>query len=91
MPNPYKRCDVCHFNHRPGRCKKSPEEDALQRIGVVRPGSPVPVDLKHIPSTSRVTFVVDLEPLLAVLGRIEGKLDRMSGAKQEIRVGGEGR
>jgi len=68
VPNPFKRCPVCHFNHRPGRCKKSPEEDALQRIGVVSPGSPAIGDLKRISCTSMGILASDLTRLLGNRG-----------------------
>jgi len=84
MPNPYRKCDKCGLNHRPGNCRKKGGCSL----------SPVPggfVAPEGLQKPSRVTFVVDLSPVLAVLARIEEKLDRMEIAKREVPAGGEGR
>lgn len=78
MPNPYHKCEVCGLNHRPQNCRK----------GEVRVQSPVPrgvVAPEALQKPSRVTFVVDLAPVLTVMARIEEKLDRMVDAKRETR------
>ncbi len=82
MPNPYRKCEICGLNHRPGNCRKPGDRDQ----------SPAPrgfVVPEALHKASRVTFVVDLTPVLAILGRIEEKLDRMADGKQKIPVGGE--
>jgi hypothetical protein len=87
MPNPYHKCEICGLNHRPGNCKKT-HEDSLQRIGPE--GNAVGHftsgnRLEALQKPSRVTFVVDLTPVLTRLDAIVEKLDRMEIAKQEIK------
>lgn len=75
MPNPYHKCETCGLNHRPGNCRK----------GEGRSLSPVPMGVvapEALQKPSRVTFVVDLAPVLAILARIEEKLDR--NAKRDV-------
>lgn len=78
MPNPHRKCPDCGLNHRPGNCRKGgvPSSAPVLR-GVVVP--------EALQTPSRVTFVVDLTPVLAILSRIDGKLDQMMIAKQEIK------
>lgn len=84
MPNPYKKCPDCYLNHRPGNCRKPGG-------GFPIPGSSGIVAPEWLQKPSRVTFVVDLTPVLAVLARIEEKLDRVVDAKREIPAGDEER
>jgi hypothetical protein len=80
--NRHKRCPVCHWNHRPGNCRKTVEV-ALQRIGQENLHSDSGRQSEGLGIPSMVTLVMDLGPLMAKLDRIEEKLDRMANAKRE--------
>ena len=78
MPNPYHKCEICGLNHRPGNCRKEGGRSLSPALrGFVAP--------EALQKPSRVTFVVDLTPVLAILARIEEKLDR--NAKREVSSG----
>lgn len=73
MPNPYRKCEFCGLNHRPGNCRKPGDRVQSPALrGFVAP--------EALQKPSRVIFVVDLAPILTILTRIEEKLDRQKAA-----------